>query len=70
MQQIPDMSELLRLAQTPAGRQLLAIVQQSGRLNEVIAAATTGNYQQAKEILSDLLSTPQAQALLRELEHG
>lgn len=70
MQQMPDMTELFRLAQTPAGRQLIAMLQKSGgtRLNEVITKAAAGDYAQAKETLSDLLSSPEAQVLLKELE--
>lgn len=70
MQQMPDMSELFRLAQTPAGRQLLFLLQKKGgnRLQEAIASVGTGDYTRAKTILSDLLSSPDAQALLKELE--
>lgn len=70
MQQMPDMTELFRLAQTPAGRQLIAMLQKSGgaRLNEAITKAAAGDYAQAKENLSDLLSSPEAQVLLKELE--
>ena len=72
MQQMPDMTELFRLAQTPAGRQLIAMLQKSGgaRLNEAIAKAAAGDYAQAKETLSDLLSSPEAQVLLKELEEN
>ena len=70
MQQIPDMSELFRLAQTPAGRQLIAMLQKKGgnRLGEAVSKAAAGDYAQAKEILSDLLSSSEAQTLLKELE--
>lgn len=70
MQQIPDMSELFRLAQTPAGRQLIAMLQKNGgnRLGEAVSKAASGDYAQAKEILSDLLSSSEAQTLLKELE--
>lgn len=70
MEQLPDMGELLRLAQTPAGRQLIAMLQKNGgnRLSDAICKAAAGNYQAAKEVLSDMLSTPEAQSLLKELE--
>lgn len=70
MQQMPDMSELLRLAQTRAGRQLISLLQENGgnQLSEAISRAAAGDYNQAKRILSDLLSSPDAQALLKELE--
>lgn len=70
MQQMPDMNELIRLAQTSAGQQLIILLQKKGgnRLQEAIAKAAAGDYSGAKDILSEVLSTPDAQALLRELE--
>lgn len=70
MQQNPDMSQLLRLAQSQAGQQLLALLQKSGgsTLQEAIAQASAGDYAQAKTTLSSLLSSPEAQALLKQLE--
>ena len=70
MQQLPDMGELLRLAQTPAGRQLIAIIQKNGgnRLSDAMNKAAAGNYQEAKDVLSDILSSLEAQSLLKELE--
>lgn len=70
MQQIPDMGELIRMAQTPAGRKLIALLQRQGgaKLQLAISSAAGGDYPRAKEILSELLSAPEAQALLKELE--
>lgn len=70
MQQIPDMSGLIRLAQTPAGRKLIALLQQQGgsQLQQAIASAAAGDYIKAKGIVSELLSSPEAQTLLKELE--
>ena len=70
MQQIPDMGELIRIAQTPAGRQLIGLLQKQGgsQLQKAIACAAAGDYPAAKDILSELLSTPEAQKLLMELE--
>ena len=44
--QIPDLSELIRLAQTPAGRQLIALLQKQGssRLQQALASAASGDY--------------------------
>ena len=71
MQQIPDRNELLRLAQTPAGQKLLAMLQNSdsSRLGDAVSSAAAGNYGKTQEILSALLSSPEAQALLKELSH-
>ena len=71
--QIPDLSELIRLAQTPTGRQLSALLQQQGgtRLQPALASAASGaypDYTNAQAILSELLASPDAQVLLKELE--
>lgn len=70
MQNMSDFKELFRLAQTPAGRELITLLQKNGgsRLSDAISKAASGDYAQAKSILSELLSTPEAQALLRQLE--
>lgn len=70
MQQSPDMSQLLKLAQSPAGQQLLTLLQNSGGndLQNAIAKASAGDYSEAKKSLSSLLSTPEAQALLKQME--
>ena len=70
MQQIPDLSELIRLGQTPAGRQLIALLQKQGgsQLQQVITLAAAGDYTRAKATVSELLSTPEAQKLIKELE--
>lgn len=70
MPQIPDMGELIRLARTPAGQKLIAFLQRQGGsgLQRAISSAAAGDYAHAREILSQLLSAPEAQALLKELE--
>lgn len=72
MQRIPDMGELIRLAQTPAGQKLIGLLQKRGgtQLQNAIASAGAGDYTKAREVLSGLLSDPEAQALLRELEES
>lgn len=70
MQQTPNISELIRMAQTPAGQQLIALLQKQdgAQLQQAIAYAVSGDYNRAKDTLSKLLSSPEAQALLRKLE--
>ena len=70
MQQIPDMGELIRIAQTPAGRKLIGLLQKHGsfQLQKAVSCAAAGDYATAKGILTELLSTPEAQTLLKELE--
>ena len=70
MQQIPNIGELIRMAQTPTGQQLIALLQEQdgSALQRAITYAVSGDYFHAKEILSVLLSKPDAQALLKKLE--
>lgn len=68
MEKHPDYSDLMRLAQSSAGRQLIALLQKNGSLPKILEAAAAGNYQQAKAQLSALLESEEAKGLLRELE--
>lgn len=72
MQQIPDMAALLKLARSPAGQQLLSLLQRSGGepLQNALNMASSGDYAQAKQTLSALLDTPEARSLLKQLEDG
>lgn len=67
-----SMQDALRLAQSPAGRQLLTALQQQNdaQLQKVISAATAGDYEKAKSSLSSLLDAPEIQALLKQLGGG
>ena len=64
-----SMQEALRLAKSPAGQQLLAMLRQSdsGQLRQVMDQAGAGDYAKARQTLSQLLSSPEAQKLLSEL---
>lgn len=64
-----NMYDLLRLAQSPAGQQLLALLQRDGgaELRSAMTKAASGDYEQAKQALSPLLASPEAQALLKQL---
>lgn len=65
-----SMKEAMRLANSPAGKQLAALLQQADQqvLDNAIRQAQQGNYESAAQQLRDLMTSPQAQALLRELE--
>ena len=69
-----SIKEAKRLANTPQGQQLMQLLQKSdpARLEKAMVAANTGNYKEAGQILNDLLSSPQAQQLIRQLggKHG
>ena len=64
-----SMEEVMRLAKSPAGQQLLAILKQgdSAALAQATAQAKAGDYSQASQTLSAMLSSPEAQKLLKEL---
>lgn len=70
MDSFSDRKELLRLAQSPAGQQLIALLRQRGgdRLSAALARASAGDYRQAQALLSDLLAQEDAQALIKALE--
>ncbi len=66
--------EAQRLANTPEGRQLMALLQQNdkGQLQKAMAEASAGNYMEAGNLLQSLLSSPDAQKLIQQLggKHG
>lgn len=64
-----SMEEVMRLAKSPAGQRLLAMLQQSdaGKLDQAVSQAKTGDYSGAGQTLSAMLSSPEAQKLLKEL---
>lgn len=63
------MQEILRLAASPTGKQLIALMQQKGgdELQKAMQLAAAGEYTQAKHVLDSVLSDPQAQKLMKEL---
>lgn len=64
-----SMQEALRLANSPAGQQLLAMLRDadSERLQQAANAASTGDYAKAGHTLQSLLSSPEIKKLLEEL---
>ena len=64
-----SVKEALRIAQSPAGQQLQQLLQQADQetLNKALAQAKQGNYADAAQQIRGLMSSPQAQALLKEL---
>lgn len=65
-----SMQEALRLAQSDAGQQLLAMLQSQHKdeMNAAMASAGSGDYQQVKKTLASFLSDPKTHALLRQLQ--
>lgn len=69
MQPTPDITTLLKIAQSPAGQKLLAMLQSSNAdLSQIAAAAAAGNIEEAKQKLSSTLASREAQELLKQLE--
>ena len=64
-----SMQEVLRLAASPAGQQLIALIQKNGgnKFEQAMKQAAAGNYADAKHAMETLLADPQAQRLLKEL---
>ena len=64
-----SMQEAMRLASSPAGQQLIAMLQQqnSADLQKAMNSAAAGDMEQAKKALSALLQDPQTRKLLDQL---
>ncbi len=67
-----SMDEIKRLAQSDAGRKLMAMLEsQHGSTSDAVRSSMkSGDMEQAKKALSAFLSDPKAQALLRQLEEN
>lgn len=65
-----SMQEVMALAKTPAGKQLIDMLQHSDKaqLQQVYQQAAAGKYDHAAKTLRMLLTSPEAQALIKELE--
>lgn len=61
--------EAMRLANSPAGQQLIAMLKKAdtSALQEAVNQATGGNIEQAKQALGPLLASPEIQRLLQQL---
>lgn len=61
--------EAMRLAQSPAGQQLLSKLKESGgdELRQAMNQAAAGDYTQAMQALNGLLESPDIKKLLEQL---
>lgn len=68
----PDLSAWIERFQSDAGRQLLNLVEsdENTSLNSAMEDAKLGKYDKAKKMLEEILSKPEAQRLIQELESG
>lgn len=64
-----SVQDAMKLAQSDAGKQLLAHLQQqnAAEVRSAMSQASAGNYEQAKQTINALLSDPQTKALLEQL---
>lgn len=62
--------EAMRLAKSPAGQKLLALLKATGgnRVDQARQQAANGDMSQAKQTLSGLLASPEVQKLLKEMK--
>lgn len=67
-----SMEDAIRLAGTPAGKQLVNLLKSStdGNMDAARKAVEAGDLEQAKKSLSGLLQSPDIQKLLKELENS
>jgi hypothetical protein len=67
-----SMEDARRLAQTEPGQRLISHLQSQNprQLQAAMAQASAGDYEQLKKTLAAFMDTPEAQALLRQLENG
>lgn len=65
-----SMQDAMRLANSPAGKQLIQLLQSAGGsdLEQARKAVAKGDYESAKSNLSEILKSPQIKALLKEME--
>ena len=65
----PDMAQLIRLAQSPEGQQLIKLLQKTGpeALRSAAAQASAGNTDQAGKTLAPILQDPEVRKLLDAL---
>lgn len=67
-----SMEDAKRLAQTEAGQKLLSLLQTQNapQLQTAMQQASAGDYNQLKQTLSSLMASPEARALLKQLENS
>lgn len=70
MQPMPDITALLKIAQSPAGQKLLAMLKADPGWDPegLASAAASGNLEEARKKLSGTLNSKEAQQLLQQLE--
>lgn len=69
MQNMPDYAQLMRIASSPEGQKLIALLRNtdSTALSAAVISAQNGDLDAARSSLSKILNTPEARALLDQL---
>ena len=64
-----SIEDALRMAKSPAGQQLIALLKQADpqTLQQAMQQANSGDYTQAKASLQEILASSEAKALLQQL---
>ncbi len=64
-----DFSELMRIANSPAGQELISLVQKNKdeHFDEAMQQAQAGDFSQAKAMISQILSTQEARDLMKKI---
>lgn len=67
-----NLSELMKIANSTAGKELLSLVQQNkdAQFDEAMLEAQRGNFSQAQALISKILSTPEAETLMKKIRGG
>ena len=75
MQNKPEnfsMQDIMRLANSPAGKKLISLLRNTGGsdLEQARKAAEKGDYESAKSNLTEIMKSSQIQALIKEMERN
>lgn len=67
-----SMEQLQKMAQSPAGQQLFALLnkQNSAQLNEAMSHAAAGDISKTKSVLSQLAASPEVMELLQKMKEN
>ena len=67
-----NLSKLMKIANSTAGQELLSLVQnkKDEKFDEAMQLAQSGDFSQAQEIISKILSTPEAETLMKKIRGG
>ena len=64
-----SIQKAMKLAQTPEGQQLIQMFRSSGGadIQKALNSASSGDYNAAKQVISQMLKNPEAQRLIHQM---